>query len=219
VTVRVLVLGAGGHGQVVADALLCAAARGAEVEPVGFLDDDPALEGALPLGLRVRGPLAALAATPHDAVILGIGSNAVRRRIYLELAARGERFVSAIHPSATIGGGATVGSGTVVCAGAVINTGAQIGANVIINSGALVEHHNRVGDHAHIGPGARLGGDVRVGEGTLVGIGAIVLPQQQVGAWCVVGAGAVVLRTVGEGLTVAGVPARLLYDKRESDPQ
>jgi sugar O-acyltransferase (sialic acid O-acetyltransferase NeuD family) len=208
VTVRVLVLGAGGHGQVVADALLCAAARGAEVEPVGFLDDDPALEGTLALGLRVRGPLAALAATPHDAVILGIGSNRVRKRLYLEFAARGERFVSAIHPRATIGGGVTLGSGTVVCAGAVINTGARVGDNAIVNSGAIVEHHNDVGSHAHIGPGARLGGDVRVGEGTLVGLGAIVLPQQQVGAWCTVGAGAVVLCAVGDGLTVVGVPAR-----------
>lgn len=207
-TVRVLVLGAGGHGQVVADALLCAARCGAKVEPSGFLDDDPALEGALLLGLRVWGPLAALAATPHDAVILGIGSNAVRKRLHLDLAARGERFVSAIHPSAVIGGGVTLGSGVLVCAGAIINTGAHIGANVIINSGAIVEHHNCVGDHAHIGPGARLGGDVRVGEGTLVGLGAIVLPQQQVGAWCVVGAGAVVLHAVDDGLTVAGVPAR-----------
>ena len=207
-SVRVLVLGAGGHGQVVADALLCAAAHGAEVELVGFLDDDPALEGAPLLGLRVWGPLAALDATPHDAVILGIGSNAVRKRLYLELVARRERFVSAIHPGAVIGGGAALGSGVLVCAGAIINTGAQVGANVIINSGAIVEHHNCVGDHAHIGPGARLGGDVRVGEGTLVGIGAIVLPQQQVGAWCIVGAGAVVLRPVADDLTVAGVPAR-----------
>jgi sugar O-acyltransferase (sialic acid O-acetyltransferase NeuD family) len=209
-TVRVLVLGAGGHGQVVADALHCAARCGAQAEPIGFLDDDPALEGALPLGLRVWGPLAALAATPHDALILGIGSNAVRKRLYLALAERGERFVSAIHPTAVIGSGATLGCGTVVCAGAVINTGAHIGANVIINSGAIVEHHNRVGDHAHIAPGARLGGDVRVGEGTLVGLGAIVLPQQQVGAWCIVGAGAVVLHPVGDKLTVAGVPARPL---------
>lgn len=205
---RVLVLGAGGHGQVVADALFCAAAQGAAVEPVGFLDDDPALAGARPLGLCVWGPLAALATTPHDAVILGIGSNVVRKRLYLELAARGERFILAIHPGATIGGGVTLGSGVVVCAGAIINTGAHIGANVIINSGAIVEHHNHVGDHAHIAPGARLGGDVRVGEGTLVGIGAIVLPQQQVGDWCIVGAGAVVLRPVADGLTVAGVPAQ-----------
>ncbi len=56
---RILILGAGGQGQVLADALLFAAEAGQPVTPVGYLDDNPALWQMRPLGLPVLGPLAA----------------------------------------------------------------------------------------------------------------------------------------------------------------
>ncbi|WP_448382813.1 PglD-related sugar-binding protein [Desulfosoma sp.] len=53
--VRVLILGAGGHAQVVADILLRARDAGQRVHPIGYLDDDNALHGKIFLGLTVRG--------------------------------------------------------------------------------------------------------------------------------------------------------------------
>lgn len=207
---QVLIIGAGGHAQVAADILLRMADVGMEVEPIGYLDDDPRLLGSMWLGLPVLGPTAALDLIAHDAVLIAIGHNQTRRRLYERFRARGEQFIIARHPSAIIAPDVQIGAGTVIAARATVNPGARIGANVILNTGCIVEHHNRIGAHAHIAPGATLGGDVVVGEGALIGIGATVLPQGAVGDWSTVGGGALVAEPVGDGITVAGVPARLL---------
>ena len=207
---RVLILGAGGHAQVVADALMRARDAGERVVPIGYLDDDPEAHGQLRLGLPVLGALADAARIPHDALIVAIGSNRVRRDLFARLEQQDARFAIARHPSAVIAPDVRIGPGTVICARVVVNPGAVVGANVILNTACTVDHHNRIGNHVHIAPGVHLGGDVHVGEGTLVGIGATVMPQRSVGAWSVVGAGALVNRDLPDGVIAVGVPARIV---------
>jgi sugar O-acyltransferase (sialic acid O-acetyltransferase NeuD family) len=203
---KVLIVGVGGHGQVVADILL---SQSGGPWPAGFLDDDPALHGRTILTLPVLGPVDAWSRMPHDALIMAIGDNRTRARFYRRLTAAGERFVSAIHPSAVIGRAVNIEPGTVVCAGAIINTGCHIGPNSIINTAALVDHHTTIGSHVHIGPGARLGGVVCIGDGTLVGIGATVMPQRQIAEWSVLGAAALLTKDLPPRVTATGVPARI----------
>ena len=207
---QVIILGAGGHGQVVADILLsCAQIQGSAV-PVGYLDDSPLLQGKERLGLPILGRIADLRRVPHDGVIVAIGDNRRRRDLFEQLSLEGERVVRAIHPSAIVAADARIGPGTVVAAGAVAATGSVVGQNAILNTGCTVDHNCQVGNHAHVAPGCHLGGDVRIGEGTLLGIGSVILPQRLVGEWSVVGAGAVVNRDVGPRIVVVGVPARAI---------
>lgn len=213
--VQVLVIGAGGHGQVAADALLRAAQQGARLRLAGFLDDNPELWGQSRLGVTILGAIAQAAQFPHDAVLLGIGDNATRQRVGATLAAAGERFATVSHPSAVVGDDVEIGIGTLVGPGVIVNTGSRIGANAILNSGSIVEHHCRIGDHAHIAPGARLGGEVSIGAGVLLGIGAIVLPAVCIGAWSTVGAGAVVTKDLPAHVVVVGAPARVVRKHEE----
>jgi sugar O-acyltransferase (sialic acid O-acetyltransferase NeuD family) len=205
---RILILGAGGHGQVVANVLLSAVEAGAPIEPLGYLDDNPELLGREVLGLPVIGTFGEIDALPHDAIVLGIGDNASRKRLYCELSARGETFAAAVHPRAVISHGASLGPGAVVCALAVVGTAVTIGFNTVLNASCLVGHHSVVADHAHVGPGANIGGEVRVGKGSLVGMGATVLSRVDVGAWSTVGAGALAGHNVPDSITVIGNPAR-----------
>ncbi|MEI2690886.1 MAG: acetyltransferase [Anaerolineae bacterium] len=205
-----LILGAGGHAQVVADILWRMHEAGSKLTPIGYLDDNPQFTDQHFLGLPVLGPLAALQAIDHDAAIVAIGDNRTRCRIFAQLIAQNERLVIARHPRAIIAPDVVLGAGSVICAGAVVNPGSVIGSNVILNTGCTVDHHNTVGDHAHIAPGVHLGGDVRIGSGTLVGIGATVIPQRSVGAWSAIGAGSVVTRNVADGMMAAGNPARVI---------
>jgi FlaA1/EpsC-like NDP-sugar epimerase len=89
--VRVLILGSGDHGQVVADALLQAMRHGQDVEPIGYLDDDPTLLGKKRLGLPVLGSISQRCEFKHDAIVVAIGENGVRARIFEELEKENER--------------------------------------------------------------------------------------------------------------------------------
>ena len=217
----VIVIGAGGHAVVVADALLAA---GRTV--LGFVDDDPAKAGSHVLGLPVLGNDAALKAHLGRGVELanGIGGpgtadsvsqGTLRRRVQHRLSALGWTFAAVRHPGAIVASSAELGASTQVFAGAVVQPFARIGDGAIVNTRAVIEHHARVGAFAHIAPGAVLCGEVRVGEEAHVGAGAVVRQGIDLAARVVVGAGAAVVRDVQSGM-VAGVPARTLPRSPES---
>jgi len=207
---RVLIVGAGGHAQVVVDILQQMGRAGSDLHPIGYLDDNPALPGQLFLDLPVLGPISHLATIPHDAVVVAIGANETREHIFTNLLARNERFLVARHPSAIVAPDVQIGPGAMLCAGVVVNTGSRIGANVILNTGCTVDHHNQIGDHAHLAPGVHTGGEVVIGAGAFVGIGAVVMPQRTIGAWSTVGAGAVVTKDIPARVVAAGAPARVI---------
>ena len=175
---------------------------------IGYLDDRRASQASLVAGAQVLGPISAIQAIPHDAVIVAIGDNGIREAISKRLAAEGNvTFATARHPSAILSENVVVGDGAMISAGVIVNIGSRVGRGVILNTGCTVDHHTVVGDFAHIAPGVHMGGNVSVGRKAFVGIGAVVLPGVAVGAGAIVGAGAVVIADVAPNTTVAGVPA------------
>ena len=198
---QVIVIGASGHGKVVADIV-----QRTGDTLLGFLDDNETLPPEI-AGIPVLGKVADYARYPDASFIIGIGNSAVREKIARQL--DGVRWYTAIHPSAVISALDTrIGVGSAIMANAVINPSAQIGVHCIINTSAVVEHDNRVGDFAHISVGAKLGGAVSVGAHTWVGIGATVSNNVSICDHCIIGAGAVVIRDTKESGTYVGVPAR-----------
>jgi sugar O-acyltransferase (sialic acid O-acetyltransferase NeuD family) len=208
-SIPMIVYGASGHGKVVADA---AVKSGLNV--IGFGDDDPAKRGSELRGLKVlfTGLEEVQAEYPKReiAVLMGIGDNANRRKVFEECERRKLYIGAVVHPNAVIGSGVGIGPGTVIFAGVVVNPDSRIGMNVILNTACSIDHDNVIGAHAHISPGARLGGTVRVGEGTHIGIGAVIKNNVTIGAWAIVGAGAVVVHDVPDGVVVVGNPTRTL---------
>jgi sugar O-acyltransferase (sialic acid O-acetyltransferase NeuD family) len=203
----IVIVGAGGHGQVVADIFRARRSSGLISGPVGFVDDDRAVLGRSYAGTEVLGGTEELGAIDHHAVIVAIGDNRTRARVHQRLAEAGEIFAVAEHPRSVVADDVEIGDGSMVCAGAIVSTGTVIGCNTIVNTGATVDHHSTIGSHVHIGPGVHMGGEVRVDDGALIGIGATVIPGIHIGAWSIVGAGAVVIRDVAPGTTVVGCPA------------
>jgi UDP-perosamine 4-acetyltransferase len=204
---RVLLIGAQGHARVCLDALQD---NGAVV--VGAVSSDAT--GIVNLGVRLLGydrEVARIAAeTEIDAVFVAIGDNSNRRRLFRQCTDQDLEFCGATSRYSMISAGSNINDGVAVFSGAVINTATDIGKAVIVNTNASVDHDCLIGDFAHIAPGATVAGGVTVGEGALIGIGARVLPNLTIGAWATVGAGAVVTRDVPSGVTVVGVPARIL---------
>lgn len=203
---RLALLGASGHGKVVADVALASG-----WDEVTFFDDtwpQRQSNGIWP----VMGDSAALLRQLKEfqGVIVSIGSCAVRWEKHKALQADGAQLVTVVHPMAIVSRYATLGLGTVVMAGAVVNIDAVVGQAGIINTGATVDHDCQLGDAVHICPGAHLSGNVRVGRGGWVGVGAAVKQGMTIGEQATVGAGAVVVQSVPDAQTVVGNPARLL---------
>ena len=203
---RIGIIGAGGHGKVVADAVLTAG----EYAIAGFFDDDPSLREGTFFGYPLLGPIDDWASHSIDIFIIGIGSNLNRKRQFERLKSAGARFATIVHPGATVGKDVSVGDGTVVLANVVINCDASVGPNTILNTSCTVDHDCIIGPHSHLAPGVNLAGNVQLGEGVFAGVGAKVIPGVRIGEWAVVGAGAVVIDDVQEGSKVVGVPARKL---------
>ncbi|WP_369959533.1 acetyltransferase [Pseudomonas benzenivorans] len=201
---RLAILGASGHGKVVADTAECCGWQSVE-----FFDDAwPGLQknGVWP----VVGDTAALMGrlADFDGVLVAIGNNRVRHAKLLELRAEGARLVILVHPAATVSRYAVIGEGAVVFAGAVVNAEACIGQGTILNTGCSIDHDCLLGDAVHISPGARLAGGVQVGDLSWVGIGASVRQLVRIGERVLVGAGSAVISDIPDDVTVAGVPAK-----------
>lgn len=195
---QVIIIGAGGHGRVIADIVLHSGDK-----LLGFLDDNRTepVWGYPVLGKirdwRLYGENAAF--------VLGIGNNAVREQLSKKITGP---WYTAVHPSAQIGTDVTIGDGTVVMAHASINPGVRISAHCIINTGAVVEHDNILEDFVHVSPNATLCGTVQIGHDTHVGAGVVIKNNCAVCPGCTLGAGTVVVRDITEPGTYAGVPAR-----------
>ena len=209
---RLLLWGAGGHGKVVLD--VARSTRAFEI--IAFIDDSADGEPATFCGCDVLGNpglLKSLAGPGYSSFVASIGDNSTRAACFARALAGGLTPATLIDPSAVISPSAKIGPGTVVMPRAVVNAGAVLGQDCIVNTGAIVEHDCIIGDHVHLAPGSILGGGVEVHAFAVVGLGAAVLPGAEIGEGAVVGAGAVVLEKVPPGVTVAGVPARVLAQR------
>ncbi|TQE90935.1 acetyltransferase [Ureibacillus terrenus] len=200
---KLLIIGASGHGKVVADIAL----KMNKWESISFLDDNQNLKSSM--GIDVIGTTKDVHKfiDSHD-VIVGIGNNSTREKIQNMLEKLGASIPVLIHPSAIIGNDVEIGIGTVVMAGVVINCCTKIGRGCIINTSATIDHDNIIEDFVHISPGAHLAGTVKVGKGSWLGIGSVVSNNINISSGCILGAGAVVVKDIVEPGTYVGVPVR-----------
>lgn len=200
---KLIIIGASGHGKVVADIAI----KINKWQSIAFLDDDESIKTSM--GLEVIGKLAdALTYKDEADFFVAIGSNATREKFQEKLIEQGLSVVSLIHPTAVIGTDVETGIGSVVMAGVVINSSSRIGKGCIINTGSSVDHDNVIEDYVHISPGVNMAGTVKVGNGSWIGIGSIVSNNVNICSGCKVGAGAVVVKDITEPGTYVGVPVR-----------
>ena len=198
---EVIVIGAGGHGKVIADIIIKSGDR-----VIGFLDDGCTEKNIL--GYPILGKTEDCLKYKDKEFFVAIGNNTVRKKIsekYNML-----KFYTAIHPSAVIAMDVEIGEGSCVMAGVVINTSARIGKHCIINSGSVVEHDNKLADFVHLSPGAVLCGTVSVGECTHIGGGATVKNNTNISGDTVIGVGAAVVKDIDISGVYCGVPARIV---------
>lgn len=204
---RLIIIGASGHGRVVADiAKLCGYTE------IVFLDNNPELKECG--GYPVLGPDTMTAELDGD-IFIAVGKSEIRQRLMDRDSERS--FPTLIHPSAVIAEDVTIGNGSVVMAGSVINPGARIGKGCIVNTSSSIDHDCNVGDYCHVSVGSHLSGTVKLGNHVWIGTGATVSNNVNICPDVVIGAGAVVINDVEESGTYIGVPIRKM-DLKAKEP-
>lgn len=202
---NLVIVGAGGHGKVVADA----ASSSGEWDSIAFLDDRyPELQNneIWPVVGKTTDWPSVIGDFPY--MVIGIGNNETRLRLQQQFQSHGFKFHPVVHRTAVISPLAKLGGGTVVFANAVVNPAATVGLAGIINTAATVDHDCVLGDGVQICPGAHLAGGVKVGNLVWVGIGAAVREYTSIGDSAFVGAGGAVVNEIQAQTLVVGVPAK-----------
>ena len=197
------ILGAGGHGRVVAES---AASLGWTVD---FFDDDQSR--TVDCWCVVGNSEAMLdAAGRYDGVFVAIGNNRNRLNWLGRLESVGARILTICDPSSKLSPSAVLGSGSYLAPGSIVCTGAVLGKACIVNTAATVDHDCVLSDAVHLSPGVHLSGGVEIGEASWIGTAGAVRNNIRIGSDVVVGVGGVVVSDIVSGSTVVGVPARPL---------
>ncbi len=206
---RLIIIGASGHGKVIADIALCLK----KYDSIAFLDDNNSSSEVM--GIPVMGKTGDfLSYVETSDIIVAIGNAGIRRQWVEKLHAHNICVPVLTHPHSVIGTNVILGAGTVVMAGAVINPDAVIGEGCIINTCASVDHDCVLENYVHVAVGAHLAGGVFVKENTWIGAGAVIKNNIHINKECMIGAGAVVVKDIDCGGVYVGVPAKPLYGEK-----
>ena len=162
---RLIILGAGGHGKVVADL----ASQTGKYDEVKFLDDNSTDE-------RVIGKCGNFANFKNEDTEMypAFGNNKGRIEWENKMEEAGIKLAKIIHPLAYISPQAEVVDGCVIMPYAIVNTGTKIKKANIINIGAIVDHDCILEEGCHLAPGAIVKGENHLPEGTKVDSGEVI---------------------------------------------
>jgi sugar O-acyltransferase (sialic acid O-acetyltransferase NeuD family) len=175
-----LILGAGGHGRTLRET-----AKELGFADVVFLDDNESPYSDV--ASLIIGKISELNVHISGVknIIVGIGNNGIRERLYQELLHAGIHPLTLIHPSAIVSPSAKIGSGSVILPGAIVGANTILGVGTIINCHSTVDHDAVLGDFAHLGVGVHLAGSANIGKAAFLQAGTVGGYNAKVGDYTV----------------------------------
>ncbi len=204
-TKKLIIIGAGGHGKVVADTAICMN----KWNEIVFVDAAyPTLTEVLNLPVVGDESIINDKLDTDTEVIVATGDNARRRELLTHYIETNIPIATVIHPSASVSNTSHIEPGVFIGPQAVVNANASIGLGSIINSAAVVEHDCQIAECVHIAPRSACSGGVSIGHESWIGVGATVIQNITIAENVCVGAGAVVINDLSCNIKVVGVPAK-----------
>lgn len=204
---EVVIVGAGGHGREVLQALR----EEGRAEFLGFLDDtepNPNLLGRI--SAEWLGPIGRLEDLPARVrYLIGIGSGRSRRAIDARAGTRGAYTL--VHPMTSVGPDVELAPGVVIFPFATVTTNIRLGRHTHVGRGSAVGHDATLGDYVSLFPLAAVSGNVHLGAGVTVGTTASIRQGLRIGAETTIGSGAAVVGDLPGGVVAVGVPASVKH--------
>lgn len=184
---KLLLVGGGGFGRVVLE-------HASMLYECAFLDDG---EAKVVDDVPVIGKTGEMAKFygEYKHILVTIGNNKLRERLYQEAAIFGYTFPNIIHPSAYISPHAHIGSGCVILNNAVVQNNARCGDGCILNPGVELHHDSSIGSYCLIYTNSvvrsltTVGDRVRIGSTATVSTSAVVPDDTTIGDGDIIKAG------------------------------
>jgi sugar O-acyltransferase (sialic acid O-acetyltransferase NeuD family) len=183
---------------------------GKSIPVTGFLDDNPDALVGFSYAVPFLGSIHSYVPQPGDQLLMAVGDPKAKKKLFIELKAKGAVFAQLIHPSAVVARTAVLGEGVVVCPQVFVSADAVVGDLCAINGNSSVGHDVKLGGFSTLSSHVDLTGWVQVDECVFFGSGARVLPKVKIGTGARIGAGAVVMRSVPAETVMYAPPAKRL---------
>jgi acetyltransferase EpsM len=147
-------------------------------------------------------------------IVIAIGENFKRKKIFNKLRSKGYKFPNIIHKKSIISKSVTLGYGNIIMPGSIINNDVNIGNFNNINTGVIIEHDCKILSFCSISPGSVISGKCKINDEVFVGSNSTIIHNINIGSETVIGAGTVVLKDIKKNLCIVGHPSREIRKKK-----
>ena len=213
---KLLILGSGGHGKVVADV----AEKSNLFQEISFLDNNFLNSNSPKLvnSKKVIGEISEQNIQKYSSefthAFVGIGDNRIRIKWLKKINDIGLNIPTIVDPSAEISKYASLEKGSFINANVVIQCNTKIEFGSILNTSCTIDHDSIIGEGTHISPGVNIAGNVNIGKFCWIGIGSKIIQNIQIGDNVTVGGGSLVLNDISKNLKVFGSPINVIKENK-----
>ncbi|OGE34542.1 hypothetical protein A3C32_04330 [Candidatus Daviesbacteria bacterium RIFCSPHIGHO2_02_FULL_41_14] len=215
---KIIILGAGGNSRDIVDMIADINELRETYQLIGILDDDRKLKGSKIMDVKVLGTIKDAYRYTDCYFVNGVYSvinfftnEDILKRSGISL----RKFVTIIHPTASISRTVKLGKGVVVLPGVVLRTNVHIGNHVTLHPGVVVGHDTKIGDFTFLASKVAVGGYVRISKSCFIGSNSTLRERIKLGRYSIVGMGSVVLKDVPDESVFVGNPAKFLKKSRQ----
>lgn len=138
----------------------------------------------------------------------------LRKKIISSLG-KPERFITVIHPNASVGRNVEIGVNCLIMAGTVLTSNVKIGDHVCVLPNSVIHHDSVIKDYTLIGSNVVVAGGTIIGQNCYIGSGTNIINNIYVGDNTLVGLGSNILKNVEPNSKMVGNPARNLNFRRK----
>ncbi len=202
---ELIIIGAGNLGRITYEYALLSKDFNTEWNLKGFIDKSTNIEDDF---FNVISIVDDYMPEENDLFICALPSVLERKSAIDLIESKGGKFINIIHPTANISPSVTLGYGNLIGAFTTISINSQIGNHVIIQDHCNIGHDSSIGDFSHLFVGNVISGYNRIANLVTLYTRCTLYPKVKIEAAAVIGAASVVMRTVKQGTTVIGNPAK-----------
>lgn len=213
---NLIIIGARGFGREVYNlALKCKEVNG-DFEIKGFLDDKiDALEGFLNYP-SIIDSVENYIPEMNDVFVCALGDVYYKKKYTDIILNKKGKFISLIHPGATIYSNAIIGERAIITGNVLISCDTQIGNDVIIHAGTIIGHDVKIGNNCSLGARTFFGGFAKIEDFVTLHPNSSVLPHVIVRSKTIIGISSVVIKNTPSNVTLHGNPATILFSNENS---